>query len=224
MENPSYSLIKKWYSYVFPILIEKTEDDIGNELLLYLHKGKIKLYTQDTNYSGGELKSVFRKALANEKFTETNHILILGFGLGSIWEILKEEHQFKGQITGVELNSTIVKWARFYTPNLDADTKTNICQVGAQYFLNNNKTTFSHIFIDLFENNNVCPFIWSHTFWNSIHKSIKKNGLVVINTINPSKDALTHIENYFYIKKTITLNKHNYFYFLSPRIFDKQSQ
>ena len=86
--------ILKILSYVFDIPIENHPSIISGEIIVKRVNNKIRVDTKKVNYSFGSLHRVFENALKKinpfEKFPIQN-ILILGFGAGSIYEILRKQ-------------------------------------------------------------------------------------------------------------------------------------
>jgi predicted membrane-bound spermidine synthase len=211
------ALFKKIQSYLFPVLLEQQIDQNEFELSLYLSAGKVKLYTANTNYSGGKLKKTFQKALQDYTFKPEDEILILGFGMGSIWEIIREEKLLNNSVTGVENENIIIDWINEYQPKIIQDTQSTIIQSDAKEFLKNSSKKFDHIIIDLFVDHLVHPMIFSNKFVHYLHKCLNKQGNLILNTMYCPLDLIPSVyQKDFLIKKTLKKGL-NTLYFMQMR-------
>lgn len=79
--------------------------------------GKLVLDSENANYSYSNLQRILRYGLKNigyDKIVSMNHILVLGVAGGSVIKTLIGEIKYKGNITGVEIDSEISKIANTY--------------------------------------------------------------------------------------------------------------
>ena len=110
-------MIKKIFSYLIPIKIYETKSSLSKSIEVTWANGELVLDSENTNYSYGSLQRILRYGLKNigyEKIVPMNHILVLGVAGGSIIKTLVDEINYKGKITGVEIDPKIIKIANTY--------------------------------------------------------------------------------------------------------------
>jgi predicted membrane-bound spermidine synthase len=113
-------MLKKILFYLSSFIIERevfcTSSPYNAELKVVLNNGTYLLNSGKANYSFGNLHRVFQKVFARTKLAEKNikSALLLGFGTGSVAHILQHELKINCHITGVEIDSVVIKLARNY--------------------------------------------------------------------------------------------------------------
>lgn len=198
-------------------MLDRKVDEDKTELSVYLHKGKIKLYTENTNYSGGELKKTFKKALQNINFKKEESILILGFGLGSIWEIIREDKKVDSEIIGVEKEAQIENWINEYSPKINTDKNTKIHYCSSADYLNQTNKIVDYILVDLFIDQIVYPPAYSYKHIKAYHKNLKPGGLLVFNTMGNLNLKDFFPSKLFNLQGVEKINKTNHIYYFTSR-------
>ena len=101
--------LKKALSYLWPITIYQCSSSHNPVLEVAYWRGRHILNARNANYSFGGLHKVFVNAFRHIKLnTEAmNNVLVLGFGSGSVAGILTDDYNFKGLITGVEMDEKV---------------------------------------------------------------------------------------------------------------------
>lgn len=189
--------IKTILSYIIPFKLDSKSGKGDVRLGVYYDSGKIKLFTPNTNYSGGELKHVFRKALTNIDFKKSDKVLILGFGLGSIWEVIRKEKQSECFIAGVDYDEVIHGFVARYNSEVLQDDRTELYHTEALEFLNSATENFDYIFIDLFIDTKVCDVVFQSDFRTSLKSRLSTRGLVVLNTMDVNQTEMHCFEPEF---------------------------
>ena len=114
-------MIKKIFSYLIPLKVYQKNSSLSKTIEVTWANGELVLDSENTNYSYGSLQRILRIGLKNigyEKIIAMDNILVLGVAGGSVIKTLVDEIQFKGKITGVEIDPEIIKVANKYF-NLD---------------------------------------------------------------------------------------------------------
>lgn len=204
-------------SYIIPEKLETKQGNDGVQLNVYLDKGKVKVYTENTNYSGGKLKKVFKKSIQNFQFSESDKVLILGFGLGSIWEILRENHESLCPIHGVDYDSAILSILKSYKPKIVIDTNTKLYNTDCLDFIKDCKIQYNYVFIDLFIDNQVAPVLRTSEFWKGISGLVNNNSILVLNTMGVSKIDLLICMDGFEIYDELKIFKANRVFFIKAK-------
>ncbi len=109
----SFPLLLKLASYFYPITIEKSNEPYYLELVL--SKNKLILNSKNANQSNEGLKQAFHLALHQLRVYDRKYknILVLGFGLGSVVELLQAKNCLK-KVTAYENNPQVLTWLDKY--------------------------------------------------------------------------------------------------------------
>ncbi len=212
---------QKFLSYLFPVLIERRTGELSHDLSVYLHRGKLKLYSEETNYSFGQLHVVFQKALRNFKYQETNtsKILILGFGAGSIASILRNEMHIDVPIVGVEKDATVIRlYEKYFSPALFS---VYVIEEDALSYVKNYSELFDLILVDIFIDRTVPSFCYEQEFIVNLNRILTKSGTVVFNTITSTLTEEVFeksIHKHFTIKNKNRIFRQNCVYFLMKKL------
>ena len=107
--------------------IYKKKSPISKTLEVTWNNGQLVLDSENTNYSFGSLQRILRKGLKYigfERIRNFENILVLGVAGGSVIKTLANEINYKGKITGVEIDEQIIEIAKEYfkldsIPNLE---------------------------------------------------------------------------------------------------------
>ena len=147
--------------------------------------GELVLDTENTNYSYGSLQRILRYGLRNigyEKILQMDHILLLGVAGGSVVKTLVNEIEYKGKITGVEIDPEMIQIANQYF-NLHQIEQLNVVIDDAFEFVLKTKEKYDLIIIDIFEDTNMPNFLFEKFFTDRICAILKENGFVLFNTM-----------------------------------------
>ena len=180
------SSFKKFASHFHPILDSRQSTYNGTLLVGYVNGKKI-LNTQNANYSFGSLHRIMRFALAEVSCPETEDILLLGLGGGSVISILKDDLQRTNHIVAVDFDPIVIEVAR-EDFGLDRHANTEVISMDAASFMENTSKTFGLIIIDLFINNVVPRAFFQEAFWQDIIRSTIPRGKIVFNLIAKTLD------------------------------------
>ena len=181
--------------------------------------GELVLDSKNTNYSYGSLQRILRKGLDSIGFKtilKMEHILVLGVAGGSVIKTLTEEIKFKGKITGVEIDSEIIKIANSYF-NLDKIPNLGIVIDDAFEFVLKTKNKYDLIIIDIFQDTTMPNFLFEEFFQNRTCFLLKNKGIILFNTMCLSdkdnlrnKKYLESVNTELYTARTIPrVEEHN---------------
>lgn len=179
-------MLKKWLSYLTPIPVRKIRSNINTKLEVTWLKGQLVLDTKNTNYSYGQLEQVFKrgfKFIGYPKIKAMNRVLNLGLGAGSTIHLLRNEVNFTGAITSIELDDAILFVAKKYF-NLDRYNENHeIIQRDAFEYVLACQEQFDLIVIDIFQDSHMPSFLFEHYFVNHLQQLLTVNGFIIFNTI-----------------------------------------
>lgn len=154
--------------------------------------------SKNTNYSYGSLQRILRRGLQSigfENIKNSNSILVLGVAGGSVIKTLVNEIDFKGEITGVEIDPEIITLANVYF-KLDEISNLTIIIDDASKFVQKNKNSFDLIIIDIFQDNSMPEFLFETTFIENVISLISSGGYLLFNTMIHTKSDLERNKHY----------------------------
>lgn len=198
--------LKRILSFFVPVKVYQIESEINTSLEVTWNNGQLVLDSKNTNYSYGSLQRVMRIGLAHigsNVVKKSKSALILGVAGGSVIQTLRDEFDFKGKITGVELDKKIIEIANNYF-GLNKFNDVEIINDDAQNFISKTKEKYDLIVIDVFQDNIMPDFLFEENFVNNLKKILDKNGNILFNTIvnfstdlKRNKDYTTLAAEYF---------------------------
>jgi len=208
-------MLIKLLSYIIPIKVFKTKSKLSKTIEVTWANGELVMDSENTNYSYGSLQRILRIGLKHfgfDKISKMNHALVLGVAGGSVIKTLVDEIQFKGQITGVDIDQDIIKIANQYF-KLDEIKNLNIVIDDAFEFVLKTKDRYDLIIIDIFQDMNMPNFLFEDFFINRICFLLQSRGVVLFNTM-----CLTAKDNLRNKKLIKELNDENYKIESIPRV------
>lgn len=178
-------MIQKLFSYIIPIKIFKKKSERSKIIEVTWANGELVLDSENTNYSYGSLQRILRyglRTIGYPTILKMDHILLLGVAGGSVIKTLVDEIEYKGKITGVEIDSDIIQIANQYF-NLDKIKQLEIIIDDAFEFVLKTKNKYDLIIIDIFEDIKMPNFLFESFFSERICFLLKNNGFVLFNTM-----------------------------------------
>lgn len=194
-------MIQKLFSYIIPIKIFKKKSERSKIIEVTWTNGELVLDSENTNYSYGSLQRILRYGLRNigyDKVIKMDHILLLGVAGGSVIKTLVDEIEYKGKITGVEIDSEIIQIANQYF-DLDKIKQLEIVIDDAFEFVLKTKNKYDLIIIDIFEDIKMPNFLFESFFSERICFLLKNYGFVLFNTM--ILDEAHNVRNRKYISE-----------------------
>lgn len=194
-------MLGRFFSYFIPVTIYKKQSGVSKTLEVTWNNGKLVLDSKNTNYSYGSLQRILRKGLKYigfERIRKFESVLVLGVAGGSVIKTLVDEIKFKGQITGVELDSEVVEIAKTYF-GLDGIKNLNLVIDDAFEFVLKTKEKYDLIIIDIFQDTKMPNFLFEDFFINRINFLLRPEGFILFNTMVISEKE--RIRNIDYKKK-----------------------
>lgn len=145
--------------------------------------------SKNTNYSYGSLQRILRRglqAIGFKNIKDSNSILVLGIAGGSVIKTLVNEIDFKGEITGVEIDPEIISLANKYFKLNEIQNLTIIIEDANQFVQKTNKT-FDLIIIDIFQDNSMPEFLFETVFIENTKSLLIPGGYLLFNTMIHTK-------------------------------------
>ncbi len=178
-------MIKRLLSYILPVKIYQKKSEFSKNLEVTWNNGYLVLDSENTNYSFGSLQRVLKKGLkyiGYERIKTFENILILGVAGGSVIETIKNDIKFKGKITGVEIDATVIEIANKYF-GLNNYKNVEIIIEDAFEFVLKTKEKYDLIVIDIFQDTTMPNFLFEDFFINRINFLLNINGFILFNTM-----------------------------------------
>ena len=183
--------MKNFFSYIIP-QTRKIKSDINGYLELTKINGKKLLDSKNANYSYGSLQRVMRFALNKMQNFKPANVLLLGLGGGCVIDLLRNEFDYKGKITAVELDKIVIEIAEQEFGHHQDKNLEIICD-DALNFINTNSSKYDLIIVDLFIDTKIPDFCFTTDFWNRISDSSRASSFLIFNSSidENKKDSLT---------------------------------
>jgi spermidine synthase len=178
-------MIKRLLSFLLPIKVHEKKSVYNKNLEVTWNNGRLVLDSENTNYSFGSLQRVLKKGLkyiGYERIKNFESILVLGVAGGSVIATLKNEIQFEGKITGVEIDPTVVDLANQYFGLKEYDNFEIVIDDAFEYVLKT-KEKYDLIVIDIFQDTVMPNFLFEDFFINRINFLLNINGFILFNTM-----------------------------------------
>jgi len=193
------AFLQKLASYFYPILIKRIPSKVSGDIEISMQNGKLVLDSKHANYSYGSLHSLFQKVIKDFTFpTNRKKVLILGFGGGSIAEILNVEQQLNLQITAIDLDRVVIEaYQKYFKKEAHQCT---LIQGDAMMFLQNCRDKFDYIFIDVFSNLDVPEKFKTSNFLHLLDKISLPHTQIAMNTILEEEAPFIHLWKKHYAK------------------------
>ena len=178
-------MLKKIFSYLIPITIFKQKSTISSTIEVTWVNGELVLDSNNTNYSYGSLQRILKKGLQKigfEKIKSMNHILVLGVAGGSVVKTLLNDVNYKGKITGVEIDPGIISIANTYFQLHEIPNLTIIIDDAFEFVLKT-KEKYDLIIIDIFQDTMMPNFLFEDFFTDRLEVILESKGSVLFNTM-----------------------------------------
>lgn len=188
-----------WLSYFWEQRLEETSSEHNEYLLVSLVHGRLQLTAEDAIYSFGDYYLNFRKTFDRFRFSalpKRAEVLILGLGLGSIPELLKDRLALDYRFLAVEIDPVIVDLAAEYSlPRLEAEVE--VVTADAAAFLQLDDRQFDLICMDVFQDALVPPALESRSFLHLLADSLRPGGALIYNRLASSREDRKKSAAYF---------------------------
>lgn len=178
--------MQKYMSYLYPIS-KKVPSIYSGLLEITWFNGKKHLNSKNAIYSYGSLQKVLKYGLKKLDLQACKEVLILGMGGGSVIKTLRDDFNYKHNITAVEIDPSIIEIARTEF-EMEASKELKIICEDAQFFIQLNTFKYDLIIIDLYIDTKVpSPFLKSY-FWQNLVAACSKKGQLLFNAALEEKD------------------------------------
>ncbi len=184
-------LDKKLISYVKDVLVESTFSEYNEILEVYLSNGRFQLCTEKAIYSYEDkyvnFSETFKKIDWSKLFVKK--VLVLGLGLASVPQMLEQVFRKKFEYHAVEIDDEIIRLADKYILD-ELESPIQIFEMDAEIFVDIATEKYDLIVVDIFDDAIVPPQFEDKSFLEKVKKLLNKNGVLLFNRLNTSKQTL----------------------------------
>jgi len=194
MEIPKW---KKWLSYLMEVHLESSSSEHNEELHISLSKGRLQLSTANAIYSYADKYENFYKTFQKVSLSpNTEDVLILGFGLGSIPYMLENKFGKNYKYTGVELDDEVIYLASKYVlSELKSDVM--LIEADAINYMHQCTQAFDLICIDIFVDDQIPEVFLTRNFLSLVKDSLTEGGKVIFNHLADRAEYEKKAKSYF---------------------------
>lgn len=189
--------LKIIWSYFFEIDLEEVDSDYSDFLSVSLHKGQHLLATSRAIYSYGKLYHNYSRIFQELNFPifHIKKVLILGYGLGSISQLL-ERYYSSLHISGVEIDPKVLYLNNKYGYQ-NENYQFEYYTVDAYTFMEQCTEKYDLIAIDLFIEDFIPEEFEQIAFLENIKNALNENGLTIYNRLQFTP-SLKHTSKKFF--------------------------
>lgn len=147
-------------SYIFDLPVEKKNSNYSGEVVVSIHEGQYKLSTQNAIYSFGKKYTSFDIAFQAIQVQQRNinEVLVLGFGLGSVVDLLEKQNTISS-IIAVDIDEVIIDLAKKYL-HTPLKSKVKFICADAIDYVSQETNKFDMLIVDLFiDDETPMPFM-----------------------------------------------------------------
>ncbi len=179
------SFFKRWLSYLYPVVLEAREGTHNPYLEVALSRGRFQLNTENAIYSFGDLYTNFFKSFQQISLDERDikEVLILGFGLGSIPEMLEKNFHKNYHYTGVEIDEEVIYLADKYVVKHLKSPIELVC-ADAEIFAATCSQTYDLVCIDIFLDDVIPATFEQVDFLQNVKRLLAPEGQLLINRLS----------------------------------------
>ncbi|MFI5149556.1 MAG: spermidine synthase [Bacteroidia bacterium] len=187
-----------------PICIERRPGEKSSMLEVTLENGYLVLNSEKANYSYGNLHTVFLRTFYRYELGKRNisNALILGFGAGSINDILRDNYRMNIPVTGVEVDGEVIALYEQYFAD-ELDTRTKILHTDAKEYVAHCPERYSLIAIDLFIDLETPSGFSKKNFLHAAVSLLAPGGILFYNRIPSNETAEAEISEIKNILKVL---------------------
>lgn len=176
------------------------------------------LNSKKANYSYGGLQEVLNRGLRQISMNNISSVLVLGMGAGSVVDSLRNESNYQGSITGIEIDPLVIEIAEKEFKSVGFENVKWVLADAIEYVAEA-KDKFDLIVVDVFIDAKVPQGIYDASFWRNIESLVADNKFVLFNAgIDLAEDKMYNFidvlpESFIYQKKLNVLVSNTVFIF-----------
>jgi spermidine synthase len=195
-------------SYIWGQRLATYQSPLNGKLEVWMINGELILNSANANQSYNSLHDVFCSVFEEIRLDRqpVHHVLLLGLGAGSVPAIIEEELVMNCMITAVEKDPLMIKLGKKHF-DLDRFKHLRIIHDDALHYVEQCKTEFELIIIDLFIDDHVPEPFTSQYFLNKLHDLLAPDAFLLFNMIVQKPEQIEQfktLHEYFMKQEGIT--------------------
>jgi len=169
------------------------EDNIRNRqhvLNMDLDSGRMTLASERITQSLEDQPDIFLKTFKKLKIKQRklDHILILGFGMGSIASLFKDKFKMTPKITAIEMNPVIIDMSKRYLPS-EILENVHLMQDDAYEFVMKETRRFDLICFDIFFDTFIEDRFREAKFTEKLGQLLRSDAVLLYNTMSVNQKS-----------------------------------
>lgn len=201
-------------------LTRTVQSAVNGPMEVTWYQGRKVLDTRHANYSYGSLERVMRYGLLFVAPEQAEHTLLLGLGGGSVVAILRQEKQYQGHLTAIEIDPVIIELADTEF-GIRPDAQLEIVRADAFEWVHTAPTSqFGLIVVDLFVDLALPAGLQTTAFWQELRRILRPGGYILFNTLTEvplyvdNKEMSAYLETTGFSVKTMEVELLNQLFIL----------
>ncbi len=189
---------KSLISHLFEVEIERKESHFSKQLIVSLAKGRYQLSSLRAIYSYEDLYLNFAQAfeVIDWKKIEAKNCLLLGLGMGSVFQLLEKHYTKPLEMVAVDIDSVVIE---LFSKYIKAQLKNNltIYEGDASDWIAANQSTFDIVTVDVFIDDIVPNKFLSIEFLEELKTSMSQGACLFYNLLAMSALDKQKARRYF---------------------------
>ena len=185
-------------SHLWEQPIDQASSPQHDFIQLSLIDGRLQLYSENAIYSFEDKYDNFRDAFPQLKLNELagRNALILGYGLGSIPQIMEAQEHEDWMFTGIEHDLVIIDWAtRYHLPKVASPVE--LVNTDALIYVKAVTRQFDLICVDVFQDDLIPAAFQAPSFWKDCKDRLAPDGLIVCNRLAVTEADKKDTQSFF---------------------------
>jgi predicted O-methyltransferase YrrM len=160
--------------------VRKIKSAFNGELEITYSRGRKILDGATVNLSYGSVHRIWKSGLRKVNLDGVKRVLLLGLGGGSVIDILRNQYEFAGHITAIELDPVMIRVAKSEF-GIGNSSNQKIKMDNAFDFIHRTRQRFDLIITDVFIESKVAPEVFEPTYWDDIMRILSEEGCLLMN-------------------------------------------
>ncbi len=171
---------------------KKFQSKFNGALEVSFRDGRKVLDSENANYSYGSAQSVWNKVFKKISLFDLKTALVFGLGGGSVLDVLRNDFDYKGKITAVEIDPVVIQLAKEEFAIVESAILKIVCMDAYDYVLKR-KGKFDLIVVDISIDYTIPEKILTSLFWENLTLRMNGGGTIAFNALNYT-NKISHIK------------------------------
>lgn len=173
-------------------MLKSFKSKFNGSLEVSFRDGRKVLDSENANYSYGSAQSVWNKVFKKIPLNEVKSALVFGLGGGSVLDVLRNDFNYHGKITAVEIDPVVIALAKNEFEVVESKSLKIVCMDAFDY-VSKRRGKFDLIVVDISIDYTIPEKILTAHFWENLVGRMNVGGTIVFNALNYT-DKISHIK------------------------------